>query len=132
MKTFSQGYNYESFMKEYHSDFTNPKSGWVRKVTKDNIKKDGYTCKVWQKKNIVKGMNDWIRCECDMMNIKPYDVIDYYRNPPKNKNSLIKEMYVLEKIDETTEIWYMRLKTPMSSDRDNLLKIVTTTEEDGS
>ena len=35
-----------------------------------------------------------------MKNIDPKGILEYYRNPPKTANSPIKEMRVLEKIDE--------------------------------
>jgi hypothetical protein len=110
-------------MKEYAIDPDDKKSGWVRKINKD-FKKDGYTCKLWQKKNPEKGKSDWIRFETDMMNIDPKSILNYYRNPPKTANSPIKDMRVLEKIDENTEVLYMRFKIPMCSDRDNVLQNV--------
>ena len=36
---------------------------------------------------------------------------------------MMKEMRLIEKIDDETEIKYWRFKMPMMSDRDNVLKI---------
>ena len=64
------------------------------------------------------------------MGVDPKLILEYYRNPPKNASSPIKEMKVLEKIDENNEIMYFRLKLPMCSDRDNVTHVNVKTMED--
>uniref|UniRef100_A0A7S3CKZ5 START domain-containing protein n=1 Tax=Strombidium rassoulzadegani TaxID=1082188 RepID=A0A7S3CKZ5_9SPIT len=67
-----------------------------------------------------------------MVGIKPRDVVDFYFDPPNSVLKMVKEFKKIEKIDESTGIFYWRFKLPFMSDRDNIMRIYTQDLEDGS
>jgi hypothetical protein len=51
------------------------------------------------------------------------DIIDFWVNPPKEKQSMIKELKTLENCENGDQILYMRFKMPLMNDRDNVMKV---------
>ena len=64
-----------------------------------------------------------LRIHASFKNIKKEELLKFFLNPPPGQQEMMKEMRLIEQIDEKTSVNYWRFKMPMMSDRDNVLSI---------
>ena len=60
-----------------------------------------------------------------MSGVQPHSIVQHFLEPSVKEDKDLKEFRKIEKIDENTWVFYFRFKIPLSSDRDNVMKIYT-------
>jgi hypothetical protein len=74
---------------------------------------------------------DMIRIDAVMMNVDKAAFLAYLENP--EQTDMLKEFRKIEDLPaESAKLYYMRLKMPLMSERDNLMKIVQQEFDDGT
>jgi hypothetical protein len=63
------------------------------------------------------------RADCTLKNINCMKFMSCILNPLNFKTPQYREMKIVEEIDENSSFWYMKMKVPLLSERDMLLKI---------
>ena len=102
---------------------------WKKKLNQKDFK-DGMKCNIWQRK--FEGMsNDLVRIDAQLKNITPQSVVDHYWNPIKDTAGMILENKVIERIDEDNVIQSFKIKMPMMSARDNVMKLSKKAQDGG-
>jgi hypothetical protein len=108
--------DFKKFMEIYNEDL----STWKKKL-EDKDFDDGVKMTVHQRTNPGYAM-DLMRLDCVLKNIKPESIFDYFLNPP-NTDGMMKECSTVEEHKDGSVTKYMRMKIPMMTERDNVVRI---------
>ena len=120
---------WDSFNKEINEPMEGKGCPWTRKLAQNEYK-GGLKCQVWQRK--YDGLsNDLVRMDCSMKNIDMDTLVEHFMNPPPDNSGMVQEMKVIEEISDSCKIMYWRIKMPMMSARDNVMKMTKCTQGDG-
>ena len=72
-----------------------------------------------------------IRIEASFKEVDQDEFVSYFMSPPPEQTAMIQELTILEEISPTCKIMYWKMKMPMMSSRDNIIKLNISDYEGG-
>ena len=82
----------------------------------------GYTLKLWSNKKLPNSL----RIDSTMKDVDPLKIINFKGNPEvmKKQGVLFQESIEIERVDDTTSLYYIKLSMPMMTERDDVIQIM--------
>ena len=109
---------WEEYQVALNEDPDSKTSEWKSKMKQKKFQ-DNCLTKIYQKPQ--KGKVDLMRLECEMQNVDPHKLWQYVIDPPRTP--MIKEAKSYNRVGEHQVDFYMQMKIPLMSARDNIVRV---------